>query len=196
MPCVPAARFHGLSSCLSSSRLRVWPILHDSSEGFRLQWGHKNLDVRLLYVTGRGRARKRNLCDGGLTVERLLCRIDDISHFSVRDVEKYSPRSDGIRTLTLEVGSRMQSGSYSLVLIKPFPPFGRPGAELDALRSLPKEDIDSIWGFCRADNGPGARIEIYGKAHRPIMFVTCERIEGVPGWDQESGDATVSSGPK
>jgi len=181
MPYVPAARFRGLSSCLSSSRLPVWPILHDSSEGFRLQWGRKNIDVRLLYVTGRGRARKRNLCDGGLTVERLLCRIEDISHFSVRDVEKYSPRSDGIRTLTLEVGSRMQSGSYSLVLIKPFPPFGRPGADLDALRSLPPEDIGSIWVFRKADDGQGAHIEIRGKPRRPITFVWCDRIEGVPG---------------
>ncbi len=117
-------------------------------------------------------------------MERLLCRIEDISHFSVRDFEKYGPRSDGIRTLTLEVGSRMQSGSYSLVLIKPFPPFGRPGADLDALRSLHPDDIESVWVFRKTDDGPGARIEIRGKPRRPITFVTCERIAGVPGWDE------------
>ncbi len=124
-------------------------------------------------------------------MERPPYTFQAITHFSVRDVEKYNPRFDEIRTLTLEVGSRMQSRSYSLVVIKPFPPLGRPGAELDALTSLQAEDIDFIWAFRKPDDGQWARIEIHGKTRRPNIFVTCERIEGVPGWDRESGDTTL-----
>jgi hypothetical protein len=118
-----------------------------------------------------------------------------ITHFSTQ-VERYGPRFDGVKTLTMEIGSNIPPGRYSLVLIKPFPPLGRPGEELYVLASLRSGDIDSIWTFRKADDGQWARVEIRGKSHRPTIFVGCERIEGVPGWDEKqiALDKTSSSG--
>jgi len=104
-----------------------------------------------------------------------------ITHFSFGNVEKFDPKIDCITKLTLEIGSMIPPGRYTLVLIKPFPPLGRPGKELDRLASLHAEDIESIWAFPKPDDGEWARIEIRGKI---TIFVNCERIEGVPGWDQ------------
>jgi len=117
-------------------------------------------------------------------MERSPYSFQAITHFSVRDVEKYGPRFDEIRKLTLEIGSKILPGKYPLVLIKPFPPLGRPGKDLDRLASLHAEGIESIWAFPKPDDGERARIEIRGKAPNTTVFVNCERIEGVPGWDE------------
>jgi len=104
-----------------------------------------------------------------------------ITHFSVVNVDTYHPRLKEIKTLTLEIGSKIPPGAYPLVLIKPFPPFGRPGKELAKLRSLRVEEIESIWAFRTSDDGHSSRLEIRGKAN---VFISCDVIEGVPGWDE------------
>lgn len=106
----------------------------------------------------------------------------NIVHFTVGNIEKHSPRFEEIEKLTLEVASRLPRGRYPLTLIKPFPPFGRPGGDIGKLRSLCAEDIDSIWVFDKPDDGHWARIEIHGKAPATTFFVKCVRVEGVPGW--------------
>jgi hypothetical protein len=116
-------------------------------------------------------------------MEKTPYRFEAITHFSVGNVEKYAPRIDNITKLTLEIGSKIPPGRYPLVLVKPFPPFGRPGKELDRLASLHAEDIESIWVFPRPDDGEWARIEIRMKS-APPRFFDCERLEGVPGWDK------------
>ena len=106
------------------------------------------------------------------------------------NVETYSPKQKEIKTLTLEIGSKIPGGRYPLTLIKPFPPLGRPGEELDKLASLRAEEIESIWVFDKPDDGRWARIEIRGKAPGATVFVNCTRVEGVPGQaGAESGGA-------
>jgi hypothetical protein len=107
-----------------------------------------------------------------------------IAHFSVGNAEKPHPRIDCVTRLSLEIGSKILPGRYSLVLIKPFPPLGRPGEELDRLASLRAEDIESIWVFRKPDDGKWARIEIRSKTPETTIFINCERIDGVPGWDR------------
>ncbi len=114
-------------------------------------------------------------------MEKPPYRFQIITYFSVGDAEKYDPRFEEIKKLTLEIGSKIPAGKYPLVLVKPFPPFGRPDGELDRLASLHTEDIESIWAFRKPDDGEWARIEIRGKAPGTTIFVYCERIEGVPG---------------
>ncbi|OHB63670.1 MAG: hypothetical protein A2Y77_13290 [Planctomycetes bacterium RBG_13_62_9] len=107
-----------------------------------------------------------------------------ITHFSVENVEKFHPRIDYVTKLMLEIGSRIPPGRYPLVLIKPFPPHGRPGKDLDRLASLHAEGIESIWAFPKPDDGEWARIEIRGRISGTSIFVSCEQVEGVPGWDE------------
>jgi hypothetical protein len=123
-------------------------------------------------------------------LEKPPYRFQAITHFSVGNVEKPHPRIDNITKLTLEIGSKIPPGRYPLVLIKPFPPLGRPGKELDGLASLHAEDIESIWAFRKPDDGQWARIEIRGKAPDTTIFVNCEQIEGVPGWDETQPSRT------
>ena len=104
-----------------------------------------------------------------------------ITHFSVVKVETRHPKLKGIKTLTLEIESKIPPGKYPLALVKPFPPFGRPDGDLDKLASLHAGDIESIWAFRKADDGQSARIEIRGKAN---VFISCDAIEGVPGWHE------------
>jgi hypothetical protein len=127
---------------------------------------------------------------GGLTMEKPLYRFQAITDFSVGNAEKSHLRIDSITNLTLEIGSNIPPGRYRLVLIKPFPPLGRLGKELDRLASLHAEDIESIWGFRKPDEGQWARIEIRGKAPDTTIFVNSERIEGVPGWDETQPSRT------
>lgn len=117
-------------------------------------------------------------------MEKPRCVFEAITHFSVVDVKKYDPRFEDVETLTLEIGSKSPPGKYPLVLVEPFPPFGRPGEELDMLASLRAEDIESIWAFRKSDDGQSARIEIRGKVSGATVFVSCDAIEGVPGWDE------------
>ena len=107
-----------------------------------------------------------------------------ITHFSVVKVETYHRKIDDIETITLEIESKIPPGKYPLVLVDPFPPFGRPGKELDKLASLHAGDIESIWAFRRPDDGQSARIEIRGKVSGATVFVSCDEIEGVPGCDE------------
>jgi len=109
----------------------------------------------------------------------------DITHFSVGNVEKHDPRVDGIMKVTLEIESKILPGTYPLVLVKPFPPFSKPGKELEKLASLRAEEIQSIWAFRRPDGKPGPRIEIRGKAPGANVFISCDAIEGVPDWDEK-----------
>ncbi len=107
-----------------------------------------------------------------------------ITHFSVVNVETYGPRQKGIKTLTLEIESKIPPGKYPLVLVEPFPPFGRPGKELNKLATLRAEEIERIWIFDKPEGGRWARIEICGKVSGATVFVSCDAIEGVPGWDE------------
>ena len=117
----------------------------------------------------------------------------DVTHFAVGTAERSHPRIDYITKLPLEIESKISPGRHPLVLIKPFPPLGRAGKELDKLASLHAEDIESIWAFRKPDDGQWARIEIRGKRHRPSIFIGCERIEGVPGWDEKQIDPNRAS---
>ena len=121
-------------------------------------------------------------------------RFQAITHFSVVNVEKHDPRLEEITRLTLKVGSKIPPGTYRLVLIKPFPPLGRPGKELDELGSLRAEEIESIWAFRRPDDGHWARIEIRGKVPGPNVFISCDAIEGVPGWAEALADSRSEYG--
>ncbi len=116
-------------------------------------------------------------------MERPPCIFRSITRFSVADVQTYHPRLDEIARLTMEIGSTTTSGSYPLILIEPFPPYGRPGDDLSRLTSLAAADIDEIWVFRKPDDGEWARVEIRGKTPGTSLFVRCRRIGGVPGWD-------------
>lgn len=107
-----------------------------------------------------------------------------ITHFSVVKVETCHPKLKGIKTLTLEIESKILTGKCRLILVKPFPPFARPGEEMEMLASLRAEDIESISASCRADDGQSARIEIRGKVSGATVFVSCDEIEGVPRCDE------------
>ena len=111
---------------------------------------------------------------GGPTME-----ITSITHFSVENVEKVDPRIDCITRITLNIESRT-SGRHCLVLVKPFPPFGRPGPHLARLKSLQKENIESIWVFLASTDersANGARIEITTTAGERAIF-HCKEIPG------------------
>lgn len=105
--------------------------------------------------------------------------FQDITHFSIVNIEKREPRIDYIEKLTLEIGSNIPPGRFSLGLIEPFPPLGREGTQLSKLISLQKRDIKYILAFCETVNGKKARIEI-GRKDYNIIVVKCERIECVP----------------
>jgi hypothetical protein len=102
-----------------------------------------------------------------------------ITDFSVDDVEKVDARVDCIRKLTLEIGSKIPAGRYSVVLSEPFPPFGRAGNRLKKLRSLRAMDIESIWAFPRPDDGKRARLEITATNGDRTIF-RCRRIAVLP----------------
>jgi hypothetical protein len=107
-----------------------------------------------------------------------------ITHFSVVKVETCHPKLKGIKTLTLEIESKILTGKCRLILVKPFPPFARPGEELEMLASIRAGDIESVWAYRKPDDGQPARIEIRGKFSGAPVFVKCDDIEGVPGWDE------------
>jgi hypothetical protein len=115
-------------------------------------------------------------------MERPPHRFDGITYFAVRGVEKFDPRLDEVEKLTLEIGCGNSSERHLLCLIGPFPPFGRPGNDLDRLASLRGEDIESIWAFPKPDDRPWCRIEIRARVHDDTMFVRCDQIHGVPDW--------------
>ena len=117
---------------------------------------------------------------GGFKMEKPPYIFQNITHFLVRDEEKRDPRIDYIAKITLEIGSNIPPGRFSLDLIKPFPPLGREGTQLSKLRSLREKDIKYIWAFCKTINGKQARLEIGRKASNTNIVVKCERIEGVP----------------
>jgi hypothetical protein len=105
--------------------------------------------------------------------------FESITHFSISDVKK-DPISDCIATLTVDFESKTR-GKHSLVLIRPWPPYGRPGRELTRLRSLSNQDIDlTLYAWLADKQDPkGARIEIF--LHDSESFtVPCGGIEGLP----------------
>lgn len=106
-----------------------------------------------------------------------------ITSFSKVKVEKAHPKIDCIKKLTLEIGSSIPNGRFSLVLIEPFPPLGRAGENLSKLMSLQADDIEYIQAFRKTDGKISARMEIHRKNSDKIVVVKCKRIEGVPGWD-------------
>lgn len=116
-------------------------------------------------------------------MEKPPCVFRSITHFSIADVQTYHPRLTEIARLTMEIGSKVLSARCPLVMIEPFPPYGRPGEDLSRLTSLAADDIKEIWVFCKPDDGEWARVEIRGRAPGTSIFVRCKRIESVPGWD-------------
>jgi len=122
---------------------------------------------------------------GGLTMEKPPYIFQAITHLSVKDVEKVDPRIDCITKLTLEIGSDIPHGRYTLVLIKPFSPVGRAGKKLRILKSLRAEDVESICAFPKPDNGKWERLEIRGEIPDMSIIIRCEQIKGVPGWAEK-----------
>jgi hypothetical protein len=108
-------------------------------------------------------------------------RFESITHFSISNVEKYHSMFADIKKLTIEIGSSTR-GKHSLVLIKPFPPFGRPDKHMMELLSLQKENIDLIDVFPEqldGRTGKQARIEVT-KINGDRATFCCKRIEGLP----------------
>lgn len=119
-------------------------------------------------------------CDKAYAIEGLIVEITSITYFSVENVEMLGPRIDCVTKLTLNIKSRT-TGNHSLVLVKPFPPFGRAGTQLARLRSLQRESIASILAFapCADERSlRDARIEIATTAGESTI-VRCETIEGL-----------------
>lgn len=112
-------------------------------------------------------------------MEKPPCIFRGITHFSIADVQTYHPRLTEIARLTMEIGSKGASGRCPLVLIEPFPPYGRPGEDLSRLTSLAAADINESWVFRKPDDGEWARVEMRGKALGTNIFVRCKRVEGV-----------------
>jgi len=112
--------------------------------------------------------------------------LREITDFSIGQVKPYAPTLKEIKQLTLEIGSKLLPEKRSLVLMKPFPPLGRLGKDLERLASLDPEQIDSIWVFRETDGHPWPRIEIRGKApdESIVLTIRCNAIEGVPAWAQ------------
>ena len=107
-----------------------------------------------------------------------------ITYFSVGSVEKKNPRIDYITKLTLEIGSELPKGKFSLELTKPFQPLCRGGEKLINLQYLDHNDIESISTFRGSNGEKNARIEIQMKEHGSTIYVKCRRIEGIPGWNE------------
>ena len=79
-------------------------------------------------------------------MEKLLYTFKSINKFSVVNVINKPPKFDHCVELTLDL--EFENGSkHSLVLIKPFPPFGRAKKHLEYLDSLSHQDIDHIEVF-------------------------------------------------
>lgn len=115
-------------------------------------------------------------------MEKPPFRFEDITHFSIGGVEKPNPRIHHAVKLSLEIGSRIPSGKYSLTMIEPFPPFGRLSPDLAKLRSCQEESIRSIWVFPPSsdERSPGgARVEITTTAGERAIF-RCKEIQGLP----------------
>ncbi len=107
-------------------------------------------------------------------METLLRTFNSIKNFSVRDAEKTHPKFDNISKLTLEIDKD------SVVLTGPFRPLGRPGKDLNRLKSLSEKNIDFIRLFAEWLDGQSAkqaRIEIWMKNGDKPILVRCERIE-------------------
>ena len=111
--------------------------------------------------------------------------FQDITYFSIGDVEKRDPRIDYISRLNIEIGSSIPNGRYTLSLIKPFPPLGKEGKYLNDLKSLRYDDIESISAFRSSNCEKNARIEIQMKSPGSTIFIKCKRIEGIPVWNEK-----------
>jgi hypothetical protein len=97
----------------------------------------------------------------------------DTIDFSTPDASRYS------LVLGLDFSSKTR-GEYSLVLIRPWPPYGRPVRGLRRLRSLNEQDVDLIYAWLADKQDPkGARIEIF-TTNEDKFAVSCKRIEGLP----------------
>jgi len=113
----------------------------------------------------------------------------NLTHFAVANVEHYGSRFEEVKKLSLEIESEIPLGRYPLVLMKPFPPHGRPGENLAKLRSLGADNIESIWVFCTPDDSQSARLEIRTRTPGPTFFVRCARVAGVPGCNEKQIDS-------
>ena len=111
--------------------------------------------------------------------------FQDITHFSVVDVEKRNPKIDYISRLNLEIKSSIPHGRHSLSLVKPLHPLDREGEKLNVLKTLCHDEIESILAFRGSNGEKNARIEIIRKAPGTTISVRCKQIEGVPGWDEK-----------
>lgn len=107
----------------------------------------------------------------------------NITNFSVIDVESKDPRFDYITKLTLEIGSEIPKGKYSLELIEPFQPLWRGGEKLSKLKSLDHKDIESISASRYSNGEKNECIKIKRKSPCTTISVRCKRIEGIPGWN-------------
>jgi hypothetical protein len=108
-----------------------------------------------------------------------------ITHFIVMAVEKRDLRFDYITRLTLEIGSELPKGKYSMELIEPFQPKCRGGEKLSKLKSLDHKDIDSILAFRGSNGEKNARLEIRGKTPDTTITVKCKKFEGILGWNKK-----------
>lgn len=112
-------------------------------------------------------------------------RFESITEFSVDGVEG---TLGCITRLGLAFVSRTR-GRHLLVLIGPWPPFGRPGKALSKLRSLRAKDehpgqddksIDAIYVWPPNEGDPkGPRIEIF-TTNGDILTISCKGMERSP----------------
>ena len=114
-------------------------------------------------------------------MEKLLGSFNSIKKFSVINVVNKPPKFDHCVELTLDL--ELENGSkHSIVLIKPFPPFGRAKKHLKYIESLSHENIDHIEVFDgnndkRCEKKP--RVEIWMKDGVELTL-SFERIKGLP----------------
>lgn len=113
-------------------------------------------------------------------MEKLLYTFKSIKKFSINNIINKPPKFDHCVELTLDL--ELENGSkHSLVLIKPFLPFGRAKKHLEYLESLSHEDIDHIKMFDgnndkRCEKKP--RVEIWMKDGVELTL-SFERIKGL-----------------
>ncbi len=107
--------------------------------------------------------------------------ITSVTRLSVENMEVVDHRISRITKLTLSIESRT-SGKHRLVLIEPFPPFGRPGTDLARLKSLERENIESVCVPPASTNERSpwdAAVEITTAAGETAIF-RCKEVQNLP----------------
>ena len=109
-------------------------------------------------------------------MERALYIFRGITRFCIGNIAEHHPRLRGIRDITLDVEAQIPHGRCLLILMRVFPPFGRPGDKLRRLLALREKDIDRIYASVEAEGGRTPGVEVWGKAPSGTIFVRCRQM--------------------